>query len=76
MCVSTHFPGHTSIFLEFLFKTDRLATYFVRTLNDFSIGQIDSGWTETLVSVLYDYKLYLSGPLFVNFNTFFLNEYP
>jgi hypothetical protein len=27
-------------------------------LNDNSIGQIDSDWTETLFSVLYDYKLY------------------
>jgi hypothetical protein len=58
MCVSSYFPGFTSIFLEFLFKTGRLATYFVGTLNDYSIGQIDSDWTEILFSVLYDYKLY------------------
>jgi hypothetical protein len=31
-----------------LFKIGRLATYFVGTLNDYSIGQIDSDWTETL----------------------------
>jgi hypothetical protein len=58
ICVSSYFPRLTLIFLEFLFKIGRLATYFVGTLNDYSIGQIDSDWTETLFSVLYDYKLY------------------
>jgi hypothetical protein len=72
MCVSSYFPRLTLIFLEFLFKIGRLATYFVETLKDYSIGQIDSDWTETLFPVLYAYILYKSGPLFVNFNTYFL----
>jgi hypothetical protein len=54
MCVSSYFPRLTLIFFGIFVQN----TYFVGTLNDYSIGQIDSAWTETLFSVLYDYKLY------------------
>jgi hypothetical protein len=58
-CVFLHiFLDLLYFFFEFLFNTGRLATYFIGTLNNYSIGQIDADWTESLFSALYDYKLY------------------